>query len=131
MIKHILCFFLFAITFYSCKKETKPFKKVQYEVVVYPGNEVGIKYNSDYNTESGNNKEIIINDDNNNYTNYIWSAVHIQKADEPYYIKVDYKTYNNPQNLYYGVFVYVNDTLVAEEIRNTYTPKIELTGSVF
>lgn len=100
-------------------------------MVVYPGNEVGIIYNSDYNIDNTSKKEIIINDNNNNYTNSIWSAVHIQKADEPYYIKVTYKTYHNPLNYNYGVFVFVNDTLVAQEIRNTYTPSIELTGKVY
>jgi len=116
---------------YSCSKDTKDFKKVQYEVVVYPGNEIGITYNSDYNIENKTQKEIVINDANNNYTNSIWSAIHIQQGDEPYYIKVDYKTYFNPNSNNYGVFVFVNDTLVAQDIRNTYTPSIELTGKVY
>ncbi len=127
-------FFIVAFTaslLYSCSKDTKAFKKVQYEVVVYPGNEIGITYNSDYNIENKTQKEIIINDANNNYTNSIWSAIHIQQGDEPYYIKVDYKTYSNPNGNNYGVFVFVNDTLVAQDIRNTYTPSIELTGKVY
>ena len=124
-------FLTVAFCFHSCAKDTKPFKKVEYQVVVYPGNEVGITYNSDFNVDNNTKKEFIINDENNNYTGNIWSGVHIQQGDEPYYIRVEYKQYYNPLNFNYGVFIFVNDTLKDQHITNESTPAIELTGSVF
>lgn len=126
-----LCFIsLFALLIASCAKEQAKFHKVTYEVVVYPGNEVGISYNSDYAIDSGKQEELVINDSNNVYSNYIWSGIHIQQGDEPYYIKTRYIQYQNPLNYNYGVFVYVDDSLVDQKILNTYTPEIVLTGSV-
>ena len=132
MLKNLLLFFIIVILCTACKKEpTRPYKKIEYQVVVYPGNEVGITYNSDYTISTGQQKEIIINDANNVYTNYTWIAKHLQQKDEPYYIKVKYKTYNNPDSLKYGVFVFINDTVVAKYIDSVYTPEVVLTGKVY
>lgn len=129
--KNIVCIVYILLLFGACKKESiQKYKQVQYQVVVYPGNEVGIIYQSDYYTHSGKQTEIIINDANNNYSGNTWFANHIQEKEEPYYIKVTYKNYNNPNNLNYGVFVFVNDTLIDQFVTNTYQPEIVLTGKV-
>ena len=132
MNKHFYITLLLVILIVSCKQEpVRPYKNIQYQVVVYPGNEVGITYNSDYNIKTGQQKEIVINDANNNYSNYTWIATHIQEKNEPYYIKVKYKTYNNPNHYKYGAFVFINDTLTDQFIDSNYVAEVTLTGKVY
>ena len=129
---NICVYFFILSSLFSCKNEpVRPYKNIQYQVIVYPGNEVGITYNSDYNIKTGEQKEIVINDANNVYTNYTWIATHIQEKTEPYYIKVKYKTYSNPSHYKYGVFVFINDTLTDQFIDSNYVAEVTLTGKVY
>ncbi|MBN8704083.1 MAG: hypothetical protein J0M08_13525 [Bacteroidetes bacterium] len=121
-----------ATLFIGCKKDVViSSKKVQYEVIVLPNNEVSILYNSDYNTDNKSEKEITVTNTNGSQlTGNTWFATHIQNGAEEYYIKVKYTNYSNPTNLSYGVFVYVNDTLRDYVIKNSYVPEIEIKGYV-
>lgn len=118
----------------SCNKdEDTPIYNIRYEVDVSVAADMKIEYYSDYYWASGELKEIDPFEGNHTFTSgSIWVGRHTQtNRDNPYFIRVTYDGYNNPQNVIYTVRVLANDTFLVDSYTDSmYTPVVELSGNI-
>jgi hypothetical protein len=128
-------FFLFVLAVLaSCNKdEDTPLYNIRYEVDVSVADSIKIEYHSDYYHASGELEQINPFEGSHTFmSGNIWVGRHSQtNRNDPYYIRITYEGYNNPQNVIYNVRVLANDTLLLDSFTDSlYTPVVELTGTV-
>lgn len=118
----------------ACKKDEAgtPLSNIRYEVDGISGNQVDISYYSDLYYESGELKQISLNNNGSQYLYNYWTAERLQSnKDQGYYIRVDYNKYLKPSTILQKVNVYLNDTVLIDSYTgNSNIPVVELKGTI-